>query len=536
MTKLFISYRSLDSIKVNPLVGRLASLIDSEKKPLYQLWQDKKDIVSGEDWWKAILAGIDDCDVFIFMVSRESVKNKHCRAEIKYARDVNRPILPVVLEGEWSHDQARTKDDINYWEDVPKEIIQPNTQFLFDNNGNAIDGIQKSVNRFLQERAHGYWKPRKPMPHPLPESEVGVDGLYQQAVDAALRKNFQDAIYLFDRVGRWDSRYLPYTERWINVLQLYEHYSEAFRAKDTPPAILQAYWSDYEDLFADKLLKTFYDPDNWAADSRLEPQIRKLMQSLNAARMFQGKQNREWKPIIQKLGDIDPASPLPDLELCLVPVGKFTMGSNQHHENERAAHVQEINQAYWIGRYPITNAQWRVAVEAQIVDAPKNTLWYKDAEMADAPVVYVDWFQSEKFARWLNCSLPTEVLWEYAARGVEGWSYPWGNDWDNGNRIVWLENSNGKPNSVMSKPEGASWVGALHLCGNIWEWQLSEYRGYPYQSEERRTIKFSALERSLRGSSWGDYGSDIFRAAFRHRNHPQEWGYAEGLRICRLSG
>jgi formylglycine-generating enzyme required for sulfatase activity len=27
-------------------------------------------------------------------------------------------------------------------------------------------------------------------------------------------------------------------------------------------------------------------------------------------------------------------------------------------------------------------------------------------------------------------TLPSEMQWEYAARGVESWAYPWGNDYD----------------------------------------------------------------------------------------------------------
>src|SRR5882724_10752675 len=100
MRKLFISYRSLDSAKVDTLVARLRSLTHSDGTPLYQIWQDKSDIVPGQDWWKAIVQGIIDCDVFVFMVSHESVQNVNCRAELSYARKRNRAIIPLVLEGE----------------------------------------------------------------------------------------------------------------------------------------------------------------------------------------------------------------------------------------------------------------------------------------------------------------------------------------------------------------------------------------------------------------------------------------------------
>jgi formylglycine-generating enzyme required for sulfatase activity len=253
--------------------------------------------------------------------------------------------------------------------------------------------------------------------------------------------------------------------------------------------------------------------------------------ALARARAFTGMRNADWTAIIVKLGDIDPATPLPEMEMCLVPVGTFMMGNDSEawyfDEQDWVQGVpsggeQEILHPYWIARYPVTNAQWKQAVRAGIVAEPVNDVfhganphaWYRDPAMASCPVVGIEREQARQFAAWAKCSLPTEVLWEYAARGVESWFFPWGNDWEAGKRVIWAENSGGKPHPVTSKPEGASWVGAQHLSGNVYEWQQDGYRAYPYQAN--RTEEGAADGSPvLRGGAWRDLSTSLLRAAFR---------------------
>jgi formylglycine-generating enzyme required for sulfatase activity len=260
-----------------------------------------------------------------------------------------------------------------------------------------------------------------------------------------------------------------------------------------------------------------------------------LDEALIRARTFTGTRNRDWQPVTTTFPD----SPIPELPFCLVPVGRFQMGSKDgHYDDETPVHEQRIPQPYWIAQHPVTNAEWRRAVQAGAVREPSDVRWYNDAAMKDCPVVNVDWFLARDFAQWMGCRLPTEAEWEYAARGVESWRYPWGNEWEDGKRVIWSETSGGKPNPISSKPEGVSWVGALHLIGNVWEWTGSLYSGYPYvasDGRERDTGDSTDVQRVLRGGSWGIVGTDLLRAANRDQFAPDVRDYYVGFRCARSS-
>ncbi|PJF41202.1 MAG: TIR domain-containing protein [Chloroflexi bacterium] len=253
--------------------------------------------------------------------------------------------------------------------------------------------------------------------------------------------------------------------------------------------------------------------------------------AIQHARAFTGKRNRDWQPYVTTFSDLK----IPDMPFCLVPAGEFIMGSDDI-DRAKPAHPQIIEQPYWIAQYPVTNRQWFMAVQAGVVSEPHNIgdvlKWYRDDAMLDAPVAGVDWFMARDFAAWLGCRLPTEREWEYAARGVENWVYPWGNDW-NPDFAVWSENSDGKPAVVMAKPEGASWVDARHMSGNVWEWTSSLYEAYPYHPDdgrERDTGNSTDVRRVVRGGSFF-FNSDVARAAYRYSRYSSYRFYSSGFRV-----
>lgn len=254
------------------------------------------------------------------------------------------------------------------------------------------------------------------------------------------------------------------------------------------------------------------EPDipDWLSGASVSDET--LQEAIERARTFKGKRNRDWTPFITTFKDLE----IPNMPFCLVPVGSFQMGANDPRDDTKPIHPQTISKPYYLAQYPVTNAQWALGVKAGVVKEPGTKLdWYRDAAMADAPVVEVLWREAEIFSNWLGCRLPTEVEWEYAARGVESLVYPWGNDWKP-DYCVWSGNSGGKPASVQSKPEGASWVGARHLSGNVYDWVSTAYALYPYRANDgREDVNRTDVQRVLRGGSWDTFNSSGVRAASR---------------------
>lgn len=270
-----------------------------------------------------------------------------------------------------------------------------------------------------------------------------------------------------------------------------------------------------------------------AEDARATREIarRQLPQALQRARVFaqDGRSNADWQPFVTTFDDL----PLPEMAFCLVPAGRFRMGSADY-DDEKPAHPQTFDQPFYIAQTPVTNAQWRAAVEAGAVSAPqveKALTWYKDPAMADAPVAGITWAMAQAFTQWLGVCLPTEREWEYAARGPDALDYPWGGAFDAA-RAVYRQTSLGRPWSVTSHPQGASWVGALHMAGNVWEWTASLHETYPYLADGSRERDGDA-PRVLRGGSWVSDAADL-RAAFRVRSVPHDWFVnVDGLRCAR---
>jgi serine/threonine-protein kinase len=211
------------------------------------------------------------------------------------------------------------------------------------------------------------------------------------------------------------------------------------------------------------------------------------------------------------------------MEMVYVPGGTFDMGSTDGDDNEQPVQTVTLD-SFWIDRTEVTNAQYARCVADGICSPPSRSdswtrdSYYGDSQFDDYPVIYVSWYDADTYCQWAGGRLPTEAEWEYATRGPDSDLYPWGNDPPD-DTLANYDKNVGDTTKVGSYPGGASWLGALDMAGNVWEWVQSEYQPYPYRVDDGRENLDSTNVRVLRGGSWYYY-VQIVRATTRYYFQP----------------
>ncbi len=240
-------------------------------------------------------------------------------------------------------------------------------------------------------------------------------------------------------------------------------------------------------------------------------------------------------------------------DLCYIPAGKVTL--------EAGGYVPEGGQTYqvdafFMAKYPITNNQfakfideggyrtqsfwidegWELCQENDWIQPRflNNIKW----NLPNHPIVGITWYEAIAFCNWLNIklhgelykelkaykfTLPSEQQWQRAAKGDNGWLYPWGNYWikDTAN----IDNVLGKTSAVNNYESGKSPYGVLDMLGNVWEWCLNDW------DTGKILVSQKAARRALHGGSWNSDKQGT-RASMRDCYSPLFGSNEFGFRIC----
>lgn len=120
------------------------------------------------------------------------------------------------------------------------------------------------------------------------------------------------------------------------------------------------------------------------------------------------------------------------------------------------------------------------------------------AGIEEHPVVHIAFSDAAAYAEWAGKSLPSEAMWEYAARGGhdDGREYQWGHSLAPDGQILanyWLgefpnENLSAdgweRTSPVMSYPPND--FGIYDLIGNVWEWTSDHFDAHRAQDGEAK--------------------------------------------------
>ena len=154
-------------------------------------------------------------------------------------------------------------------------------------------------------------------------------------------------------------------------------------------------------------------------------------------------------------------------------------------------------------------------------------------DRSDHPVVHVSWIDARAFCRWAGGRLPSEVEWEFAARGgLERRRYPWGDELTpNGEHRMNVFQGRfpamytGEDGFVGTAPVQAfapNGYGLHNTTGNVWEWTADRFGpGRPGQ-------------RVTRGGSYLCHDSYCwrYRCAARSGNTPDSTAGNVGFRMA----
>jgi formylglycine-generating enzyme len=217
-----------------------------------------------------------------------------------------------------------------------------------------------------------------------------------------------------------------------------------------------------------------------------------------------------------------------------IPGGTFRMGCDRFYPEERPVHEETVD-AFAIDAYEVTNAQYRLFVDetgyrtvaerpldpAMYPGAPVDALvpgamvfhptshavnlddwsqWWRYVPGADwrhpagpdstiddkldHPVVHVAYEDAEAYARWSGKSLPTEVEWEFAARGgLDDKLFTWGDEMSLSGKVMantWLGefpwfNIRGSAGTMAVGSFPPNGYGLYDMAGNVWEWTTDWY-------------------------------------------------------------
>lgn len=165
-------------------------------------------------------------------------------------------------------------------------------------------------------------------------------------------------------------------------------------------------------------------------------------------------------------------------EMTLIPGGLFMQGEDGVDPNSAPMHPVQLD-AYYIDIYEITLGQY---MRFQNERKPSPTKPSNIGDPDTHPAVGLTWRDAMWYCEWSGKQLPTESEWEYAARGPESFTYPWGNG-----RVVWQRSRT--PEQIDPVGEfraDYSPFGVFDMAGNAREWCADFYSESAYREAAPR--------------------------------------------------
>ena len=256
------------------------------------------------------------------------------------------------------------------------------------------------------------------------------------------------------------------------------------------------------------------------------------------------------------------------LEMVQIPGGNFQMGSPENelerYDAEGPQHQVSLP-SFWMGRYPVTQAQWRAIASLPQVerDLSSDPSGFKGD---NRPVERVSWEEAVEFCVRLSrfvesrltqytnrpYRLPSEAEWEYACRAKTQTPFHFGEtittSLANYRGTDWTYEATTYSGAYGDGPHGeyrrettdvgrfktANAFGLSDMHGNVWEWCQdhwhSDYGGAPLDGSAWQGDPLHNNGRVIRGGSWFDTPRSC-RSAYRDGDALDDRGSNLGFRV-----
>jgi formylglycine-generating enzyme required for sulfatase activity/serine/threonine protein kinase len=264
------------------------------------------------------------------------------------------------------------------------------------------------------------------------------------------------------------------------------------------------------------------------------------------------------------------AAPTCPAGMIAIAGGSFFQGSNDGQSAEKPAHHVDLS-PFCIDRTEVTVADYKACSDrGDCLPAPSDVEWLgisaaekkgfgavcnarDPSGRAKHPINCVDHRAAANFCARAKKRLPTEAEWEFAARGPDGRTYPWGNEAPDGTRLnacgkectgwgksigqampTMYPDDDGFPATapVGSFPKGASRFGLEDVVGNVWEWTADLYGPYTDADAKDPTGSTSGAERVIRGGAFNGGFASWVRPTQRYSFEPSAKSHVIGFRCA----
>ena len=411
MPKIFISYSRNDEDFARQLATSLSDMGAD-------IWIDIEDIPAGMKWSSAIQQGLDNGDLLIVIISPDSMNSRNVEDEWQYYLDNGKPVIPVLLHPTKIHFQLSRIQYIDFKEQ-PYPLALRHLYVELKRKGVKLNpNITEPTKAYLPTAHHYPTQQQPPKPNrTLLFAGAGV-AIVALAIIAALA-----GVALLSNNNPTPT--IPPTDAG----------QIAGIATATDRIVATA------TVAAANALPTATDLPPPTATDNPTATLPPIPTTIPVG--FPGSpvtRNADWSPVVRTFNDI---------EMVLVPAGGFIMGIDEVQteaawqqcltvlpqcnrslfEDERSQQRISFDRPFWIARYEMTNIATEPHYGAPVTYAGGNL-----------PRANIPWNSAQLYCQTLGARLPTEAEWEYAARGPDNLTYPWGNTFD-GTRLNYCDSN-----------------------------------------------------------------------------------------------